>query len=445
VKQVLDSINQIAAVGSTKAKSAIIKQHLPGNELFQKVVKYALDQNKSFNVTELVTGKPITQVYVGEIFKKLDDLDSKRGATDKDIQELSNLAASFDGGYEIVTKIIQKDLKCGCGAKAFNDVMPGLVFEVPYQRFSSFKAIDKIDFESDTVIAQIKYDGTFAYLMPDGSFLSRNGSSYSLNGAIERSEEWISGLGDYLIWMGELLVLGPDGKFLPRKTGNGIINKFISGEGDGANRDKVRYITWGCITVEDFNRGYSSTTYLEMLDTILPFHQHIKGSKIQFSKSEFVKTKEEALAFYKRCRERKEEGAMVKVINKLKWKDESSGSKFGVKLKPVAEAEFVIVDAYHGDKKGKYASALGGLVVKTQDDRILTKIGGGFSDEERFLGVDWWKSQVGRIITAEFTGITTDKSSRETFCLEHSRFSELRHDKTEADSYNYCLEAVNNA
>lgn len=438
MEQVLDIINQIAAVSSTKDKKAIISKHLPVNKLLQTVVKYALDQNKSYNITELVN----TDVTIsGDVFLCLDALAAKRGATDEEVRILSSMCHE-PATWAIVTKIIQKDLKCGCGATTFNEIMPGLVYQVPYQRFSSFKAIDKVNFEEDTVVAQIKYDGQFAYAFPDDSMLSRNGSRYSLNGALHTSKEWTAEVGRDLLWKGETLVLGLDGKFLPRKTGNGIINKFISGKGDPQWQDRIRYVTWGYVTESDFARGYSDMTYEEMLQTILPFKDKIKGSKIQFSKTEFVCSKVAAMAFYQRARDRKEEGAMVKVANKLKWKDEDSGSKFGVKLKPVAEAEFEIVDAYYGDKKGKYAEVLGGLVVKTYDGKILTKFGGGFSDEERNLGVDWWKDKIGRVVTGKFTGITTDKSSRETFCLDHGNFVELRDDKTGADTYEYCVDAV---
>jgi len=282
----------------------------------------------------------------------------------------------------------------------------------------------------------------FSYLMPDGSFLSRNGSRYSLSGVIERNKEWISRLGSNLIWMGELLVRGTGGSYLPRKTSNGIINSFISGDGNPMWINRVEYVTWGYITHEDFRRGYSDTTYEEMLNSLNGVK--VNSGKIFLSKTDFVRDKDEALAFYKNCRTRKEEGAMIKVINKLKWKSESSGSKFGVKLKPVAEAEFEIVGAYYGDKKGRYAAALGGLIVKSCDDKILTKLGGGFSDDDRFLGVDWWGKLVGRVVTAQFTGITTDKTSRETYCLDHGRFVELRNDKDCADSYEYCLGVVNN-
>jgi len=445
MREVLGIIRHLAEVGSTKAKSEIIKKHLPGNELFQKVVKYALDQDKSYNVTELVNtdGKIISpSTSVEQVFGYLDYLVAKRGATAIEIMHLSRLCTSVPGAEEIVTKIIQKDLKCGCGAKAFNAVIPGLVFEVPYQRFSGFKEFDKIDFENDTVVAQIKMDGMFSYLMPDGSFLSRNGSRYSLGGVIERDKEWISQLGSNLIWMGELLVRGTGGSYLPRKTSNGIINSFISGDGNPMWINRVEYVTWGYITHEDFRRGYSDTTYEEMLNSLNGVK--VNSGKIFLSKTDFVRDKDEALVFYKNCRIRKEEGAMIKVINKLKWKSESSGSKFCVKLKPVAEAEFEIVGAYYGDKKGRYAAALGGLIVKSCDDKILTKLGGGFSDDDRFLGVDWWGKLVGRVVTAQFTGITTDKTSRETYCLDHGRFVELRNDKDCADSYEYCLGVVNN-
>ncbi len=77
---------------------------------------------------------------------------------------------------------------------------------------------------------------------------------------------------------------------------------------------------------------------------------------------------------------------------------------------------------------------------------ILSNIGGGFSAKERELGVPWWKEQVGKIITGSLIGIITDKSGRETFCLENSNFIETRfNEKSEADTMAYIEEQLNDA
>lgn len=443
MNKVLEILNGIAAVSSTKEKEKIVTKH-KDNELFYKVVKYALDQDKTYGITEL-PNKIIAYMDSADLFEFLDSLAAKRGATEKDGLMLSTIASSYGEACRIVVnKILQKKLRIGCEAKTFNKVKPGWVYEVPYQRYSSFSAIDKVDFENDFILAQIKYDGQFAYLMPDGSFLSRNGSSFSLNGAIVRDREWIAKLGDDKIWMGEILVIGFGGRYMPRKTSNGIINKFISGEGDAKYSNNIRYVTWGYITVEDFKARQSETTYKEMMETLHGASAEGDG-KVIFSKTNIVLSKEQAMAFYAECRERKEEGAIIKVANKLKWKDESSGSKFGVKLKPVAEGEVEIVDAYPGEKNGKYAGCLGGLVVKSSCGKLLSRVGGGFSDSERKKGVDWWAGKKGEVITVQFTGITTDKSDRETMCFDHSRFVELRMDKNRADTLEYLIKQAEEA
>jgi len=435
MKETFGVIEKIALSPSTNDKKALIKKY--DSPMLRKVASYALGQDRVFNLTEL---PPYNKEYEDDIFDYLDYLNNKGGCTNAEAQILADIVGPDPEIRELVTRILNKDLRCGAGAKLFNEVIPGCVFRVPYQRYSSFSAIDKIDFENDTVIAQIKMDGMFAYLMPDGSFMSRNGSKFSLNGAIVRDEEWAQKAGEDNVWMGELLISDGE-KFLPRKTGNGIINKFISGTGDANYADNIRYVTWGYVTLSEFLKGSSDRTYLEMLNSI----QADSNGKILFSQSTKVTSKEEALAFYSKCRQRKEEGAIVKVANKLKWKDESSGSKFGAKLKPEALMELEIVEAYYGKKGHKYENYLGGLVVKSSCGKIFTKLGGGFSDVDRVLGVDWWNEKKGKIVTAAFTGLTTDKSSRETFCFDHGRFVETRfNEKDEADTYEYAVEQLKN-
>ena len=137
---------------------------------------------------------------------------------------------------------------------------------------------------------------------------------------------------------------------------------------------------------------------------------------------------------------------MIKDADNLYWRDEQSGSKYGVKMKAFAEAEFRIVEAYYGKQGKKNEFILGGLVIESEDKKIRTKVGMGFSDEERERGVDWWNDQAGKIITVQYCGIVKDKTARTTSCLEHSSFVEPRfNEKSVANTYEECMEELENA
>lgn len=436
---------------STNGKKAIIKAEADGE--FLTVAQLALGQDMSFNLTDIPPYKEPSDVAGGRVIVALRFLNQKGSATLEDAQTLANIVGPSEEDREVVRRILRKDLRCGVGAKMVNSVHPGTCFVVPYQRYSGFDELDNVDFEKDEVYGQLKLNGMFAYMFDpvrrEKQFLSRNGSSFSLGDTALRSEadrKFISELedsvGESCVLMGELLVLSEDGEtYLSRQEGNGILNKFISGEGDPNMYEKIRYVIWGFVTESEFLAGKSDVPYKEMWNYLL--HIAFLGSRIILTNNTILRSRAEAIDFYKTQRSRKEEGAMVKVANKLKWKSESSGSKFGIKLKPEAVAEFEIVDAYYGDPKRKYAAFLGGLIVKSSDGKIVTKVGGGFSHDQRMLGVDWWRQHIGKIVSISYIEIVTDKTDRTTYCLGNSNFVETRfNEKDEADTYEYCIKLL---
>jgi hypothetical protein len=448
MKNILGILNKIAKDPSSKGKKDIIRTY-SADKVFYDVVRYALDQDKAYGLTgvpEAQEGRADTT----KIFHVLDKLAGKRGTTREEAEELAAVCGSDSAAREVVTRILRKDLRCGARGKLFNGVVKGWVYEVPYQRYKSFSQIHKIDFSRGTVVAQLKMDGLFSYLFTrkeSDYFLSRNGSSFDLGPEFRNiiKNSWLpcvdDKIGQATVRMGELLVMGPEGKYLSRKEGNGIINSFISGKGTSDKIKDIHYVTWGFITEEEFKARSATRTYQEVLQ--VDSECAATHPQIKLSNTTSVNSLDAALDFYRDARLRAEEGAMVKVSDKLTWKDQQSGTPYGVKLKPEEEAELEIVEAYYGEAGKKWADHLGGLVVRTSCGGLITKVGSGFSDEDRLLGVDWWNSHRGKIVTCRFTGVTTDKSERKTMCFDHGRFVETRfHDKTEADTLQYCLELL---
>jgi len=392
------------------------KEILKAHPEIKPFLKYALDQDRYYHLTELPQFKEYMSVRTMEC---LDYLANKGSCTDLDAQTLANAVGPDPRAREVVNRILKKDLKCGVGAKLVNQVWKDLIFRVPYQRFSSFKDVDKIKFEGNTVLVQLKYDGMFSYLMEDGSFLTRNGSRFKVPGFVGLEK----------IFMGELLVVDIDGRYMPRAIGNGILNSIIQG---GPVTHDIVYVTWGFVTKQDFLAGKSDKVYLEVFDEL----QFMKlPSNIVLSESKQVYSLDEALDYYTEAKKRGEEGAMIKVANLLKWKDESSGTKFGCKCKPHSDIEMEIVDALYGNAGDKYEQVLGRLLVKSKEGLVVGYVGGGISDKLRELGVGWWKDQIGKIVTVRITGLSLAKGS-ETYGMTHARFIETRfNDKDEANTY----------
>ena len=464
--EVLATLNRVKATSSKKEKESILRDALSISPLLQKVAKYALNQGRYYNLTGLPeVGANGTPENIDGIFKCLDSLAAKRGATHAEAHELA-LCCHNMAAHEVVLRILRRDLDIGAGAETFNKAMPGLIYTVPYNRYSSFSQIDPDALQNVRMAVQLKNDGFFSYmqdpeLAQGNPFCTRQGNTFSLHGAIERDFPYFAWLqetlGEPIRLEGELLVRTADGTgFLSRSKGNGLLAEFYNGTGTEMPgfAERIRYIVWGYVTESEYEARESSVVYRDVwrnLNLAAARSQHTGA--ISLTESRLVTSFEEAMDFYRKMRDRGLEGAMLKILDKLVWKHNSSGNPNGFKMKAEAEAEFEIVDAYPGKPNGKWKDYLGGITVKSSCGQILTNIGGGFSDDERLLGVDWWRSKKGKIITGKFTGIVKDKTGRTTFCLEHSRmphlgaaFVETRFSEKEvADDLAYCQQQLVNA
>lgn len=435
--QVAEVIEEIAATSGAKNKKELVKQYVE-EEIFSKVVDMAYSQNLSYGFTDLPESVMSTTEDPLDLMLRA----ANTGNVNDSFLGRVSLACNYkDGGKvrELILKIARKDLRCGMKGASFNSIVPGWVYLVPYQRLKSFSHIDKLLWGKSEFVFQTKMDGMFAYSTPHGEFESRNGKKFELNlGLQSQIEEIIGDLPEPSVLMGELLVAGEDGQYLERTVGNGVINSYISGE--GGRNSEIHYVIWGYVSEEDYERKKSSTPYSEILSNLQQSQALQDSELVHLVHTVPVESKEEAMKCYREDRDRDNEGGVVKDIHNLKWKDEQSGSKFAVKMKPTVEAEFEIVEAYYGDPNRKYRDHLGGLKVKSSCGQIVTKVGGGFTHEERMKGVDWWNEQIGKIVTIQFVGLVTDESDRETWCLNHSSFVETRfNEKEEADTYEYCV------
>ena len=468
MKTVLDVLNRVGATSSKKEKEAILKVALSSNALLRRVAQYALNQGQSFNLTGLPeVGTNGTPENIDGIFACLDALKAKRGATHEEARQLA-MYCNNAAAHDVVVRILRKDLDIGAGAETFNKAMPDLIYIVPYNRYSSFSQIDPDALRDVPMLVQLKNDGFFSYmqdpLLAKGNpFCTRQGNTFSLHGAVEKDFAFLRKLqakvGEPIRIEGELLVRTADWSgFLPRSKGNGLLAEFYNGDGTAMPgfAERIRYIIWGYVTESEYQARESCVVYRDVWRNLQSCFAENAGKRmgvISLTDSKPVASFEEAMAFYRKMRERGLEGAMLKILDKLVWKHNSSGNLNGFKMKAEAEAEFEIVDAYPGKPNGKWKNHLGGLTVKSSCGQILTNIGGGFSDDERMLGLDWWKAKKGKIITGKFTGIVKDKTGRTTYCLEHSRmphlgaaFVETRFsEKEEADDLAYCQKQLDNA
>src|SRR5690554_2273637 len=128
---------------------------------------------------------------------------------------------------KIFRRVIQRDLKCGISATTINKVFPGLIYQHPYMRCSSFteKNLANIQFPC---YSQTKMDGLYVDIMVTENkveYRSRNGSFLLFNDeAIDTHlKRHASDYGDFVL-SGEAVAVNESGELMIRQESNGYLN-----------------------------------------------------------------------------------------------------------------------------------------------------------------------------------------------------------------------------
>lgn len=440
-KDVAAKLNNISLLAGKNDKRDLLKAYLT-DSTFADVIKLMFEEGKTFNINELPP--PAAEKPAGDteqIFKALESLAKKNGATEANKQKLSDLCGT-GAARDVVLLILNKKSDAGFSLKSVVTVAPWLMSSTPYQRCSGEDKLKNIVYPA---YAQKKADGMFSYSGQGireefGSpLLTRKGKRFDvlnkLDKAIDALCVTIERLDPAMVkptLAGELVVLGSDGKVLDRKTGNGIINKFVKGTGTEAEAKQVRLQVWDAIPLADFFSQISSLEYQERYATLKAAIETLgEQTLISLIDCEVVNSEAEARKFYAKMRAQGEEGAIVKNFAAL-WRSNTSTDM--IKLKHFVQAEFEIVAAVEG--KGKYAGKLGALTIKSRDGGILCNVGSGFTDGER-SDLEFWEKAVGKIVTLQFESVVQDKNGS-VKCLFLPTFIETRfEEKTEADTTEY--------
>lgn len=441
MQEVRRILNELECTPSTNDKKEIIRVN-SNNKLFMKFIKYALDDGKSYGIKTLPYNKLEWYCKPEDIFQQLDNLaDRVNSANSKEtLTEMCNYLNCTD----LIELILKKDLRCGVGARLVNDVIPKHIDIVPYERYKSMKNLNKLNFNNN-IVAQLKMNGLFSYYFTStDTYLTRNNKKYKVTGV--DYDKLIEALNEDepLVFVGEGLLIDTEGNFVDRKTSNGVVNSFIHGGSEDRHNDFV-HVVWLYLTESEYYNGVSEVPYISRITNLEEAFDIVTPNRVKLVDSMPVESIEAAQKWYKSKRKLKEEGCIVKDSDNLCWSDNKSGSKFGVKMKAEAEVDVKIVSAYYGEQGKKWENLLGGIVISTEDGKIQSSVGMGFSDEERERGVEWWNAQAGKIVTIKVRDITKAKGNN-TFAFESASFVETRfNEKSIADSYSKCVDELANS
>jgi ATP-dependent DNA ligase len=420
----------LAADNSRLTKEKILKDNLT-NLTLRKVLFLALDPYTQFYIKRIPpykTGVIRSKLTLEQALYELDKLSSRTVTGNAAFSHLHWILESLSADdAEVITRIIEKDLRCGVSEATVNKIWPKLIPTYPVMLASGYdeKLMAKMQYPA---YVQLKLDGMrFNAIVRINSktveFRSRNGKLINLLGNLE--QEFLELAAPFVkdvVFDGELIVRDNNG-IMNRQKGNGILNKAVKDTISTTEASMVHATIWDVVPFEKFYSGVDDTAYnlrFRMLEQLnFP-------NKISLIESQLVNNEDEAHKLFQSYFAKGEEGIILK--NPAgNWEDKRV--KHQIKFKGELECDLLCVDWQEGTGKNK--GRLGALVLESSDGKIKVNVGSGFTDEQR----DKYTKQntLGKVVAVKYNARIRDKNTNEE-SLFLPVFLELREDKYVADS-----------
>jgi DNA ligase-1 len=456
IKQILDTI---AAISGKNDKGKELAKH-KDNELLKRVIYLAHSPRIKFYIKQIPEYNRLeTHTHTLEGALRCLELLSDRDVTGHEaIQHLKEtlMCCEPDDAY-VIERIIGKDLKIGMDS-GINKVIPKLIEETPYQGAKSFsekgalKLFEKgKDKKSKIVISQIKADGTYRNAIirsGEVELISRQGEVSYLEGAKFLTE--LSTLEDCVL-NGELTIDG-----MKRTIANGMVNSIMDIIEGTAIRspeetqkkylefekkhgrwkdalDRMRFIVWDKITVDEYFAAESNTPYIERfkaLEETLSSHNLVQ---VEVVETRYITTYAEAIEHFLDAQKRGLEGTIIK-SGEAGWRDGKPSTQIKVKLE--MSMDLRIVGFKYGEKGKKNEHVVSTLLLESECGLLKTAPAG--MDEEMMADITARQNELmGTIVEIRCCGLSeTDKG----WSTQHPSVTELRPDKNTCDTLESCKE-----
>lgn len=408
------------------------------------VIEMTYDDSLHFNLKKLPKR---TDIPAHPDFDKVLDMlfffSKSIGCTNSQKQNLANMCLDNDWS-ELVTLICNKDLKCSIGAMLINKAVPNTIKIFPYMRCISSKGLNNLVYPA---YSQSKEDGLFVNIFTrNKDILSRNGGEYIFPRETPLMKSIYTTFDEPKtsdVLMGELRVRREDGKgYLPRKTGNPIINKALKKNiRVGIPMDeavRIHLIVWDIVPEKDYWNCECLIPYKKRLERVFHLFSEKVVPNCHLVKTVTVYSAEEAQARAVEEINNGDEGTVVKNFSGI-WVHSDTGSKDQVKLKAgdlgksnERVVELRVVGFEYGEAGRKYENGIGSLICETEDGILQTNVGIGLKDKDRMS--DYSTTFHNQIVQIRFNEIIQDKkNSKPRMFL--ARFEEIRHDKNKANTF----------
>ena len=415
---ILTILNRLEATSSRLEKEAILNEN-KGNQTLKDAFRLALDPSINFYIKAVPDPKPsVPATDLESTFEMLETSLASRlllghVARYRVAIALGGLKAA---DQEVVRRVIGRNLRCGVSESTVQKIWPDLQLSWPCMLVST----GTIAFPC---LAQTKCDGMrFNAVVEKGkvTYRSRVGKELELFGVLDKDVLSLTGAQDYVL-DGELLMAGPDGKPMDRKTGNGLLTKFQKGTGTKELAQQIRAVVWDIIPLTSFRAGICCKGYQQR-------HLMLRSQdldKVQIAPVCMVTSMEAAQTLYEQKLAEGEEGLVLK-NPEGPWEDKRV--KHQVKMKAELEADLLVTGIIPG--AGKYEGKIGSLQVSSAGGAVTAAVGTGLSDEDRAKAPSEY---IGKIVAVKYNALITDKKTKAK-SMFLPVFVEVREDKVTPDT-----------
>lgn len=446
---ILEILDEIAADTKRGHKLSVITKS-KDNPLFRRVLSLALDPYVQFYIRKIPEYTATSANSLSWALDELTKLSSRQLTGHAGIAHLADILTALNPEDAVViTRIIGKDLRCGASDATVNAVIENFIPTYPclLARPYEEKNLKNITYPA---LSQLKADGVRANVRVDNGVVTicgRSGKEIDLKGCLDNTFITLADkYGTSIVFDGELIVVDEYNKIVPRKMGNGIINKAIRGTISDAEAKAVRVQLWDAIPLSEFKAGKSTQEYISRfeklvntVDALMPQGADKTAAILNGTytncwviPNRIVNDLQEAVSHFEELLSQGEEGTILKNFCGL-WED--SRSKHLVKLKAELTCELEITGYNPGI--GKFHGLVGSLICSSSDRLVECAIS-GISDELRLEITNNIDQLIGKIVTVKYNERISSKSSgREGVdSLFLPRFECFRDDKHIADSSN---------
>jgi len=425
----LNSYETILAVREAKGANKKVKI-LKENEckILKSIVEFACSPFITFGVRKFTLGEPLNHNRFDHNYEHMDKLLrylAARSITGKKAKDAITAASiNFNSQQqEVLTMILEKDLRCGVNAKTINKAFPELIPLFSCQLARKMEDMDKITFPC---YAEVKKNGrrNIAMVTVDSvKHFSRNGKEQPNFSCFD--EELIAiANGNALVFDGE--VSGSAGDHTKQYKD---AQKQARRKKDVDTKGLV-FTVWDMLPIGDWKRKKCGLKLHEraqrLKSEVREYWKTFDGEPtVKSSGVVVVKDKKQLKKLYEKVLKQGHEGLIVKDMHSYY---EYKRSKSWQKMKVENDIDLKIVDVVEGEKS--WEGTLGAVVVKYKKNKVHCGLKGFTRKQAKKM----WKNRkklIGKVCEVQFMNesVTKNKKGKKKYSLYLPKMVEIRDDK----------------